>query len=58
MAYPDSGYVKMPNWQFVDIIPVDDFLTCSREWIETRVQVIGGCCGLGIEYIEALSAAS
>ena len=58
MAYPDSGYFKMPHWQFVDIIPVDDFVACSRKWIAAGVQVVGGCCGLGIEHTEALTASS
>ena len=48
----------MPHWQFVDIIPVDDFVACSRKWIAAGVQVVGGCCGLGIEHIEALTASS
>jgi S-methylmethionine-dependent homocysteine/selenocysteine methylase len=56
MVYPDSGYFKMPHWQFVDIIPVDDFVACSRQWIAAGVQVVGGCCGLGIEHIKALTA--
>ena len=56
MVYPDSGYFKMPHWQFVDIIPVDEFVACSRQWIAAGVQVVGGCCGLGIEHIEALTA--
>ncbi len=56
MAYPDSGYFKMPHWQFVDIIPVDDFVAFSQKWIAVGVQVVGGCCGLGIEHIEALAA--
>ncbi len=58
MAYPDSGYFKMPHWQFVDIIPEDDFVAYSRAWIADGVQVVGGCCGLGIEHIKALSGAS
>jgi S-methylmethionine-dependent homocysteine/selenocysteine methylase len=56
MAYPDSGYFKMPHWQFADIIPVDDFVAYSRQWIAAGVQIVGGCCGLGIEHIEALTA--
>jgi S-methylmethionine-dependent homocysteine/selenocysteine methylase len=56
MAYPDSGYFKMPHWQFVDIIPVDDFVAYSRQWIAAGVQIVGGCCGLGIDHIGALSA--
>ncbi len=56
MVYPDSGYFKMPHWQFVDIIPIADFVALSRKWIAAGVQVVGGCCGLGIEHIEALAA--
>jgi len=56
MAYPDSGMFKMPHWQFVDIIPVDDFVAQARAWVAAGVQIVGGCCGLGIEHIEALSA--
>ncbi len=47
MVYPDSGYFKMPHWQFVDILPVDDFVAYSRQWIAAGVQIVGGCCGLG-----------
>jgi S-methylmethionine-dependent homocysteine/selenocysteine methylase len=56
MAYPDSGYFKMPHWQFADIIPVNDFVAFNRQWIAAGVQVIGGCCGLGVQHIEALTA--
>ncbi len=55
MVYPDSGFFKMPHWQFVDIIPVEDYVAYSREWIAAGVQVVGGCCGLGVEHIRALS---
>jgi homocysteine S-methyltransferase len=58
MAYPDSGYFKMPHWQFVDIIPVDEFVTYSRKWVAAGVQIVGGCCGLGLEHIQALSAST
>ena len=56
MAYPDSGYFKMPHWQFVDIIPADDFVARNLEWVAAGVQIVGGCCGLGVEHIEALAA--
>lgn len=46
----------MPHWQFVDIIPPDDFVAYSRKWMAAGGQVIGGCCGLGLEHIEALAA--
>ena len=57
MAYPDSGFFKMPNWQFVDVIPIDDFAQAGRRWASEGVQIIGGCCGLGIDHIQALATA-
>lgn len=55
MAYPDSGYFKMPHWQFVDIIPVDELVAHTRKWMGAGVQILGGCCGLGVEHIQALT---
>ena len=56
-AYPESGYFIMPNWQFVDIIKPEDLVTIARGWARDGVQILGGCCGLGVPHIEALSTA-
>ncbi|MDH3690027.1 MAG: homocysteine S-methyltransferase family protein [Gammaproteobacteria bacterium] len=53
-AYPNSGYFKMPNWQFVDIIPPDELIEVAKTWVTQGVQVIGGCCGIGPEHIRRL----
>lgn len=53
MAYPDSGYFEMPDWRLVDIIDPARLEVFYREWIAAGVQVIGGCCGLTVEHIEA-----
>lgn len=53
MAYPDSGYFEMPDWQFVDTIDphrLEEFFT---EWIGLGARVLGGCCGLTAEHVEA-----
>lgn len=56
LAYPDSGYFEMPNWQFVDIVAPADLATAARGWIEEQgVRLVGGCCGLGVEHVEALA---
>ena len=55
-AYPDSGHMKMPDWQFEEVIAVEDYLSYARGWRETGVQVIGGCCGLGVDHIAALGS--
>ncbi|WP_395688078.1 homocysteine S-methyltransferase family protein [Aestuariivirga sp.] len=53
-AYPESGYFKMPEWTFVDIIPPEDLVAKARSWRRTGVVAFGGCCGLGPEHIAAL----
>lgn len=54
MAYPDSGYFRMPDWQFEDVIPPEKLLRFARQWQEQGVQVFGGCCGLSPQHIAAL----
>ena len=55
MAYPDSGYFKMPKWQFEDTIAPDALRAFAENWVESGVQIIGGCCGLSPEHIAALA---
>ena len=55
MCYPDSGYFKMPNWQFKDIIPPKEFAAAGSEWLDDGIAIVGGCCGLGVRHIEALA---
>ncbi len=54
-AYPDSGYFKMPSWQFDDIIPPAELADYARGWVDEGAQVLGGCCGLSPEHIAALA---
>ena len=56
-AYPESGYFSMPNWQFVDVIEVPDFVARALAWTAGGVQIVGGCCGLGPRHIRALATA-
>ena len=56
-AYPESGYFKMPDWTFVDIIPPEELVERSRAWKRKGVTAFGGCCGLGPEHITALHKA-
>ncbi len=53
-AYPNSGYYTAPNWNFVDTITPEDLVRAARGWVETGATMLGGCCGLGPEYIAAL----
>ncbi len=55
IAYPDSGYFKMPQWQFENVIAPDEFLEFATKWVANGVQVVGGCCGLSPEHISAIA---
>ena len=57
MAYPDSGYFRMPRWQFEDIIDPETLVRFAYTWVDNGVQVLGGCCGLSPEHIAALREA-
>ena len=55
-VYPESGYYVEPHWRFVDIIEPNDLVSSAKEWVEIGVKIVGGCCGLGVRHIEALSS--
>lgn len=57
VVYPDSGYFKMPNWQFDDVIPPELLVEYSQAWWKSGARIFGGCCGLGVEHIAALVGA-
>jgi S-methylmethionine-dependent homocysteine/selenocysteine methylase len=54
-AYPECGYFKSPDWQFVDVISPDDLVAKARDWQKLGVSIFGGCCGLGPGHIAALA---
>jgi homocysteine S-methyltransferase len=56
-AYPESGYFKMPDWTFVDIIAPAELVARAQDWRRLGVSIFGGCCGLGPEHIAALNGA-
>ncbi len=56
-AYPDSGYFESPNWNFNDIISADRLEEFFSDWLAHGAQVLGGCCGLGIDHIKAAVSA-
>ena len=39
---------------FLGTISPDEYLAYAQEWVDAGVQIIGGCCGIVPEHIEAL----
>lgn len=55
LAYPDSGYFRMPHWEFDDVITPAALSAFARQWMEQGVKILGGCCGLSPAHIRALA---
>ena len=56
MAYPDSGRQAPALGQWRDQShqneeSIEDFLDAAKKWVHQGVQVVGTCCGFGVEYI-------
>lgn len=53
-VYAHSGKFVDPNWIFNDVISPEDYTAAAKIWAQRGVQVIGGCCGIGVEHIALL----
>ncbi len=54
-TYPECGYFRSPDWEFVDVIPPDELVRQSREWHALGANIFGGCCGIGPDHIAKLN---
>ena len=56
MAYPEAtGSVSdATNRQWQGPVKPEDFAAHCRRWVESGVQIIGGCCGTTIHHIRAM----
>ena len=54
-VYPECGYFKSPDWQFVDVITPQDLVAKSHDWQTKGASIFGGCCGIGPDHIAALA---
>jgi homocysteine S-methyltransferase len=56
-TYPECGYFKSPDWEFVDVISPDELVRKSSDWQRLGATIFGGCCGIAPNHIAALSKA-
>ena len=60
-SYPDSGrddfIARHLNRSVPNEFSVDMFVDEAKKWVDMGAQIIGGCCGYGLEYIEPLKKA-
>ena len=53
-VYAHSGDFVAPNWIFNDTISLEDYAAVAKTWAQRGVQLIGGCCGIGVEHLTLL----
>jgi len=57
-AYPEASrrdYVdRFRDETLENEMSPESYLDQAREWVEQGVQIIGGCCGMGVDYIRPL----
>lgn len=56
-VYAQMGDFDGLNWQFEDQATPETHSEMCLGWIDRGVQVVGGCCGIGVEHIAHLRAA-
>lgn len=53
-VYAHSGRFIEGKWNFEGTISVEDFVSCNQRWLDRRVHVFGGCCGIRPDHMAAL----
>ncbi len=53
-VYPNSGKYAKPHWLQDTVCSPQEFVAANRRWLESGVNIVGGCCGIGPAHIKAL----
>jgi homocysteine S-methyltransferase len=56
-AYPNLGYLSAAGWRHELSIGGREYADLALSWRAEGAQLIGGCCGVGPEHLEAARAA-
>ncbi len=55
-AYGNTGYAHdTTGWQSCDL-DASTYQKFAQQWVEKGATILGGCCGTGIDHIQALAA--
>ena len=53
-VYAHTGCTVDSDWVFDGAISPEDYATACKRWLDRGAQVIGGCCGIRVEHIQAI----
>ena len=54
-AYAHMGEFTMPEWRWVGVRPPAEYAEEAAGWVALGARIVGGCCGLGPDYVAALA---
>jgi len=52
-AYPNLGYLSSAGWRYEPSITGEQYAELALQWREEGAQIVGGCCGVGPEHLQA-----
>ena len=55
-AYPNIGFYEKPHWRSDSNLSPQDYLNEVKSWVQDGTQIVGGCCGVGVNLIKPLSS--
>jgi len=55
-VYAHSGIYKDPEWIFDGVIAPEKYSKESEKWLDKNINIIGGCCGIGVEHISCINS--
>jgi len=53
-VYPNLGYHTNDGWSFDRSVGPKDYAELCAGWVQEGAQIVGGCCGVGPEHVEAV----
>jgi S-methylmethionine-dependent homocysteine/selenocysteine methylase/SAM-dependent methyltransferase len=52
-VYPNLGYLSSAGWRYEPAITGEQYAELALQWREEGAQIVGGCCGVGPEHLQA-----
>jgi S-methylmethionine-dependent homocysteine/selenocysteine methylase/tRNA1(Val) A37 N6-methylase TrmN6 len=52
-VYPNLGHYLDPGWKFDASVDPEEYARLALQWREEGAQIVGGCCGVTPEHIDA-----
>ncbi len=52
-VYPNLGYLSSAGWRYEPALTGEQYAQMALQWREEGAQIVGGCCGVGPEHMQA-----